>query len=160
MGKPVFLHLNGDSFKRKRIVVNQREMRSFDSFLSAASERFRSPAREIRTPAGRHRIRKLDDLQRDCTYVVMGREPFKNVGYVSCLFAIAPSIFCSRTQQLSALFNRKCKLYLAQEFVWLFFFRYDVKDLRPHRLAPLKEPEVRNITDYIYVVINLKSIKL
>ncbi|XP_078384378.1 doublecortin domain-containing protein 2-like isoform X2 [Oculina patagonica] len=99
MGKPVFLHLNGDSFKRKRIVVNQREMRSFDSFLSAASERFRSPAREIRTPAGRHRIRKLDDLQRDCTYVVMGREPFKNVGY-------------------------------------------DVKDLRPHRLAPLKEPEV------------------
>lgn len=99
MGKPVYLHLNGDSFKRKRIVVNQREMRSFDSFLNAAATSFRIPAREIRTPAGRHRIRNLDDLQRDCTYVVMGREPFKKVGY-------------------------------------------DVKDLRPQRLAPLKEPEV------------------
>lgn len=93
MGKPVFLHLNGDNFKRKRIVVNQREMRSFDSFLNAAATSFRIPAREIRTPAGRHRIRKLDDLQRDCTYVVVGREPFKKVGYVSCLFANAPSIF-------------------------------------------------------------------
>ena len=85
MGKPVYLHLNGDNFKRKRIVVNQREMRSFDSFLNAAATSFRIPAREIRTPAGRHRIRTLDDLQRDCTYVVMGRGPFKKVGYVSSL---------------------------------------------------------------------------
>lgn len=85
MGKPVYLHLNGDNFKRKRIVVNQREMRSFDSFLNAAATSFRIPAREIRTPAGRHRIRNLDDLQRDCTYVVMGRERFKNVGYVCSL---------------------------------------------------------------------------
>ena len=85
MGKPVYLHLNGDNFKRKRIVVNQREMRSFDSFLNAAATSFRIPAREIRTPAGRHRIRNLDDLQRDCTYVVLGRERFKKVGYVSLL---------------------------------------------------------------------------
>lgn len=83
MRKPVYLHLNGDNFKRKRIVVNQREKRSFDAFLNAAATSFRIPAREIRTPAGRHRIRNLDDLQRDCTYVVVGREPFKKVGYVS-----------------------------------------------------------------------------
>lgn len=81
MGKPVFLHLNGDSFKRKRIVVNQRDMKSFESFLDAASLSFRTPAREIRTPLGRHRINTLDDLQRDCSYVVVGRGPFKKVGY-------------------------------------------------------------------------------
>ncbi|XP_015762707.1 PREDICTED: uncharacterized protein LOC107341760 [Acropora digitifera] len=39
------------------------------------------PAREIRTPGGRHRIRNLDDLQRDCSYVVVGREPFKKIEY-------------------------------------------------------------------------------
>lgn len=80
MGKPVYLHLNGDGFKRKRLVVNQRVMRDFESFLNAASISFRSPAREIRTPGGRHRIRTLDDLQRDCSYVVVGREPFKKIG--------------------------------------------------------------------------------
>ena len=79
LGKPVFLHLNGDSFKRKRFVVNQRQMRSFESFLNAASLGFRTPAREIRTPGGRHRIKTLDDLQRDCSYVVVGRGPFKKV---------------------------------------------------------------------------------
>lgn len=99
MGKPVFVHLNGDSFKRKRIVVNNRDMRSFESFLNTVAASFRTPAREIRTPGGRHRIRTLDDLQRDCTYVVKGREPFKKIGY-------------------------------------------DVKDSRPHRLPPLKGPEV------------------
>ncbi|PFX17082.1 Doublecortin domain-containing protein 2 [Stylophora pistillata] len=81
MGKPVFVHLNGDSFKRKRIVVNNRDMRSFESFLNTVAASFRTPAREIRTPGGRHRIRTLDDLQRDCTYVVKGREPFKKIGY-------------------------------------------------------------------------------
>lgn len=81
MGKPVFVHLNGDSYKRKRIVVNHRDMRSFESFLNTVAASFRTPAREIRTPGGRHRIRTLDDLQRDCTYVVKGREPFKKIGY-------------------------------------------------------------------------------
>lgn len=121
LGKPVYLHLNGDNFKRKRLVVNQREMKSFDSFLNAAATSFRSPAREIRTPGGKHRIRKLDDLQRDCSYVVVGREPFKKIGYASCLFAYTPSTFCPRTSQLSVLFDRKCKLCFAQEFVWLLF---------------------------------------
>lgn len=85
MGKPVYLHFNGDIFKRKRIVVNQRKMRSFDSFLDAATTSLGKPAREIRTPHGRTRIRNLEDLQRDCTYVVMGREkkPFKEVNYAS-----------------------------------------------------------------------------
>ena len=80
MGKPVYLHLNGDGFVRKRVVVNQRDMRNWDSFLDAAGKRFRMQPREIRTPGGIHRIRKLEDLQRDCSYVVVGKEPFKKIG--------------------------------------------------------------------------------
>lgn len=80
MGKPVYLLLNGNNYNRKRFVVNQREMPEFECLLQAAAASFRTPAREIRTPGGRHRIRKLDDLQRDCNYVVVGREPFKKVG--------------------------------------------------------------------------------
>ena len=79
MGKPVYLHLNGDSFMRKRVVVNQRETKSFESFLDAAGRRFRMQPREIRTPGGRHRIKKLEDLQRDCSYVVVGKGPFKKI---------------------------------------------------------------------------------
>ena len=79
MGKPVFLLLNGDSYTKKRLVVNQRQMPNFDCLLDAAAKRFHMPAREIRTPGGRHRIRKLDDLQRDCSYVVVGNEPFKKI---------------------------------------------------------------------------------
>ncbi|XP_068706135.1 doublecortin domain-containing protein 2-like isoform X2 [Montipora foliosa] len=81
MGKPVFLLLNGDSYTKKRLVVNQRQMPNFDCLLDAAAKRFHMPAREIRTPGGRHRIRKLDDLQRDCSYVVVGNEPFKKIEY-------------------------------------------------------------------------------
>lgn len=80
-GKPVFLLLNGDCYVRKRVVVNRREMPNFECFLDEAGSRFRMPAREIRTPGGRHRIRNLDDLQRDCSYVVVGREPFKKIEY-------------------------------------------------------------------------------
>ncbi|KAJ7351083.1 hypothetical protein OS493_036898 [Desmophyllum pertusum] len=99
MGKPVYLLLNGNNYNRKRFVVNQREMPEFECLLQAAAASFRTPAREIRTPGGRHRIRKLDDLQRDCNYVVVGREPFKKVGY-------------------------------------------EVKELKPTRLPPIKGPEV------------------
>lgn len=80
-GKPVFLHLNGDSYKRTRFVV-RKEMKSFDSFLNAASLSLRTPAREIRTPGGRHRIQNLDDLERDGKYIVLGRErQFKKIEY-------------------------------------------------------------------------------
>ena len=78
-GKPVFLLLNGDCYVRKRVVVNRREMPNFECFLDEAGSKFRMPAREIRTPGGRHRIRNLDDLQRDCSYVVVGRERFKKI---------------------------------------------------------------------------------
>ena len=82
-GKPVFLHLNGDSYKRTRFVV-RKEMKSFDSFLNAASLSLRTPAREIRTPGGRHRIQNLDDLERDGKYIVLGRErQFKKIELVN-----------------------------------------------------------------------------
>ena len=56
------------------------------------------------------------------------------------LFANAPSIVCSR----SALFDQNVNFAsLMSVCLVIISFRYDVKDLRPQRLAPPKEPEVR-----------------
>lgn len=61
-------------------------MWSFDFFLNVVVISFWILVWEIRILVGRYCIRNFDDFERDCIYVVMGREWFKNVGYVSLLF--------------------------------------------------------------------------
>lgn len=82
MGKRFYLHRNGDPFMTKACVVNQRSIRSFESFLGYAGDTLRVQAREVRTPGGRHRIKTLDDLHSGCKYVVVpGNERFKKIEY-------------------------------------------------------------------------------
>lgn len=62
MGKLVFVYFNGDSYKRKCIVVNYRDMWSFEFFLNIVVVSFCILVWEIRILGGRYWIRMFDDL--------------------------------------------------------------------------------------------------
>lgn len=84
VAKTVYIHRNGIlSQSPKRMVVNERHVRDFSSFLTRVTSGLRAPVavRNIYTPIGGHRIQKLDDLESGKHYVAGGVEHFKKIRY-------------------------------------------------------------------------------
>lgn len=82
VAKTVFIHRNGDTSQSpKRMVVNERQIRDFNSFLTRVTSGLRAPVamRTIYTPSGGHRVQKLEDLQSGSHYVAGGAEHFKKI---------------------------------------------------------------------------------
>lgn len=80
--KKVYLYQNGSTYCRpKCMVVNDRQIRDFSTFLSRVTSGIRAPVavRNIYTPHGGHRVHNLDDLQSGHYYVAGGNENFKKI---------------------------------------------------------------------------------
>ena len=79
--KTVFVHRNGVNRAPKTIIVNPRQVRTFDSLLDKVTSSLKTPGavRTICTPTGRHRINKLDQLEDERAYVAVGSEGFKRI---------------------------------------------------------------------------------
>ncbi len=83
MAAPVItIYKNGDSYYHgKRLVLNRKEIRSFDSFLDRVTKDISSKVavRSIRTPSHGHRVATLDNIENGGIYVAVGPERFKKL---------------------------------------------------------------------------------
>lgn len=80
--KKVFLYRNGSKQAQpKCMVVNDRQIRDFSTFLNRVTSGLRAPVavRNIYTPKEGHRVNKLDDLCSGKYYVAGGNEQFKRI---------------------------------------------------------------------------------
>lgn len=80
--KKVYLYRNGViNADPKPLVVNERQIRDFSTFLTRVTSGLRAPVavRNIYTPREGHRVLNLDDLQSGRYYVAGGSEHFKKV---------------------------------------------------------------------------------
>lgn len=80
--KKVYLYRNGSIHAGpKCMVVNDRQVRDFSSFLSRVTSGIRAPVavRNIYTPGEGHRVNRLDDLRSGHYYVAGGNENFKKI---------------------------------------------------------------------------------
>lgn len=83
--KKVYLYKNGAKHAQpKCMVVNDRQIRDFSTFLNRVTSGIRAPAavRNIYTPNEGHRVNKLDDLHSGQYYVAGGSEQFKKIKWV------------------------------------------------------------------------------
>ncbi|XP_048084677.1 doublecortin domain-containing protein 2 isoform X2 [Alosa alosa] len=84
--KTVVMYRNGDAFfTGRKIVINHRQMSTFDSFLSSVTLGIEAPfgaVRNIYTPREGHRILDMEHLQHGEKYVAAGRERFKRLEYL------------------------------------------------------------------------------
>lgn len=79
----VYLYKNGSKYAQpKCLVVNDRQIRDFGSFLSRVTSGLRAPMaiRNIYTPREGHSVNSLESLQGDHYYVAGGSEHFKKIG--------------------------------------------------------------------------------
>lgn len=80
--KKVYLYKNGSKHGQpKCMIVNDRQIRDFSTFLSRVTSGIRAPVaiRNIYTPGEGHRVNKLDELQSGQYYVAGGNEHFKKL---------------------------------------------------------------------------------
>lgn len=81
--KNIFVYRNGDPFyEARRLVVNQKRVSNFDTFLRDVTGGVQAPfgaVRNIYTPRMGHRVACLDHLQSGEQYVAAGREKFKKL---------------------------------------------------------------------------------
>ena len=80
--KKVYLYRNGAiNADPKPLVVNDRQIRDFSSFLTRVTSGLKAPVaiRNIYTPSGGHKVQSLDDLQTGHHYVAGGKEHFKKI---------------------------------------------------------------------------------
>ncbi|XP_048414253.1 doublecortin domain-containing protein 2B [Stegostoma tigrinum] len=83
--KNVVVFKNGDPFfTGRKLVVNQRQILTFESFLNEVTNNINAPVavRNIYTPSGGHRVVQLNDLQNGSHYVAAGFEKFKKIDYL------------------------------------------------------------------------------
>lgn len=81
--KRIKLFRNGDKqFLGKNIVVNRRQIKTWDAFLQAATSEVKATqaVRSICTPVGGRRVVNLDDLEDNCKYVAVANGSFKKAG--------------------------------------------------------------------------------
>lgn len=78
---------NGDShYKGRKFVVNQRQTRNFDAFLSMVTTGVKPPygaVRKLYTPTHGHKVDDLSRLENNKYYVAAGMERFRRVQYFS-----------------------------------------------------------------------------
>ena len=82
IAKKVYLYRNGEvNSDPKVMVVNDRQVRDFSTFLTRVTSGLKAPVavRSIYTPMEGHRIQTLDGLQSGHYYVAGGAEHFKRV---------------------------------------------------------------------------------
>ena len=80
--KKVYLYRNGIiNADPKCLIINQRQVRDFGSFLNRATSGLKAPVaiRNIYTPAGGHKVKSLDSLESGRYYVAGGSEQFKKI---------------------------------------------------------------------------------
>ena len=83
--KKVYVYRNGlANADPKLLVVNERQVRDFSTFLARVTSGIKAPVavRNIYTPSGGHRVRTLADLESGRHYVAGGQEVFKKVRLV------------------------------------------------------------------------------
>eukprot|EP00058_Branchiostoma_floridae_P023218 XP_002608708.1 hypothetical protein BRAFLDRAFT_211985 [Branchiostoma floridae] len=81
--KNVTVYRNGDLyFPGRKFVVNEKQVRNFDSFLNQVTNglgaRF-GAVRNIWTPTHGHRVRELEAIDNGKTYVAGGFERFRKM---------------------------------------------------------------------------------
>ncbi|XP_064189854.1 doublecortin domain-containing protein 2 isoform X2 [Anguilla rostrata] len=83
--KTIVVYRNGDAFfPGRKFVLNQRQMSTFDSFLSLVTNGVEAPfgaVRNVYTPREGHKILDLQNLQHGERYVAAGAERFKKLDY-------------------------------------------------------------------------------
>uniref|UniRef100_A0A3Q1EYL4 Si:dkey-25g12.4 n=1 Tax=Acanthochromis polyacanthus TaxID=80966 RepID=A0A3Q1EYL4_9TELE len=81
--KTIIVYRNGDAFfPGRKIVVNPRQMSTFDSFLTFLTRVIEAPfgaVRRLYTPRQGHRVQHMDDLKHGSVYVAAGNEHFKKL---------------------------------------------------------------------------------
>ena len=83
--KKIKLYKNGDpNFHGKDFVLNRRKLRTWDSFLNAATTGLKSnyPVRAICTPNHGHSVHSLEEMEDHKEYVAVGYGKFKKLGYI------------------------------------------------------------------------------
>ncbi|XP_029350181.1 doublecortin domain-containing protein 2 [Echeneis naucrates] len=85
--KTITVYRNGDAFfPGRKIVINPRQVSTFDGLLNALTPNVRAPfgaVRKLYTPAEGHKVQRLDDLDHGSVYVAAGNEKFKKLNYCS-----------------------------------------------------------------------------
>uniref|UniRef100_A0A3B4WX49 Si:dkey-25g12.4 n=1 Tax=Seriola lalandi dorsalis TaxID=1841481 RepID=A0A3B4WX49_SERLL len=81
--KTITVYRNGDAFfPGRKIVVNPRQVSTFESFLTSLTRGIEAPfgaVRRLYTPAQGHKVKRLDDLNHGSVYVAAGNEQFKKL---------------------------------------------------------------------------------
>lgn len=81
--KTIMVYRNGDAFfSGKKVVVNPRQVTTFDNFLSSLTRWIEAPfgaVRKLYTPRGVHKVQHLDDVNHGSVYVAAGNEQFKRL---------------------------------------------------------------------------------
>uniref|UniRef100_A0A7N6F9T8 Doublecortin domain-containing protein n=1 Tax=Anabas testudineus TaxID=64144 RepID=A0A7N6F9T8_ANATE len=83
--KTIIVYRNGDAFyPGRKIVVNPRQVSTFDIFLTSLTKGLDAPfgaVRKLYTPFHGHKVQHLDELQHGSVYVAAGSEQFKQLDY-------------------------------------------------------------------------------
>ncbi len=85
VAKKIYLHRNGlQRIQPKMIVVNERQIRDFSTFLNRVTSGIKAPiaVRNIYTPIGGSRVQTLKQLESGKHYVAGGNEHFKKMKFV------------------------------------------------------------------------------
>lgn len=86
--KTIVVYRNGNAFyPGRKVVVNPRQVSTFDIFLTSLTKGIEAPfgaVRKLYTPAHGHKVQHLDELEHGRVYVAAGNEQFKKLEYVPC----------------------------------------------------------------------------